>query len=37
MTDFLVLANTCKLQRFTVNTLRLLTKLAEIYIIPGTN
>ena len=37
MTDFLVLANTCKLQRFTVNTLRLPTKLAERYIITGTN
>ena len=42
MIDFVELktfyiANTCKLQRFTVNTLHLLYKLAESHIIPGTN
>ena len=34
---FLYIANTCKLQRFTVNTLHLLYKLAESHIMPETN
>ena len=34
---FLYIANTCKQQRFTVDTLHLLYKLAESYIMPGTN
>ena len=31
------IANTCKWQRFTVNTVHLLYKLAESHIMPGTN
>ena len=34
---FLYIANTCKQQRFTVNTVHLLYKLAESHIMPGTN
>ena len=31
------MANICKQQRFTVNTVHLLRKLAEGHIMPGTN
>ena len=34
---FLYIANTCKSQRFTVNTVHLLYKLAKSHIMPGTN
>ena len=34
---FLYLANTCKQKRFTVNAVHLLNKLAESYIMSGTN
>ena len=34
---FLYIANTCKQQRFTVNTVHLLYKLAEIHIMPEIN
>ena len=35
--NFLYIANTCKQQRFTVNTVHLLYKLAESHIMPRTN
>ena len=34
---FLYLANTCKQKRFIVNAVHLLNKVAESYIMPGTN
>ena len=34
---FLYIGNNCKQQRFTVNAVHLLYKLAEYHIMPGTN